>query len=825
MNNCFHCGQPIKQHERVTRAIKGEEHDFCCHGCASVCEVIHDSGLDNFYRLSPETARPSAKQIASESNVEFYDYDEVQSEFVTELSSMRSITLMSDAIHCAACIWLIEHTLAKMEGILHANVNFTNKQIKIRWDNRKIKLSDIIRRLNQIGYDAKPYDAAESEKAYRKANRDLLYRLGFAGFAVMNAMWFSVALYTGARDDDEYRSYFYLILFLLASVTLVYSAQPFFKGAWQSLKAKTVGMDVSISLGLLVTYGYSTWIMINPTAGQAFFATVIDLTFLLLIGRYLEAISKNKALDSTRRLMDLQPKMARKIESRQESIVPVRLLKHGDKVIVKPGDKFPVDGLVIEGQGSVNESMLSGESREVFKQMGSRVSAGTINLDGALPVEVENTLAQTKLGRIIHLVEEAQGSKATIQCTAEKIMPWFVSVTLALAALAFVYWLTQDSLELAIMAGTTVLIITCPCALGLATPMAMAVAAGVSARNGILVKNGTVLEMLNELDHFVFDKTGTLTKGKMKWVHQAWQPGLVANEWLTRIALIEQRSEHSLANAMIDHINQVQPNWRESHESITQFKAEPGRGVQAEINQDVIRIGTADWLRQAGVQLPDAFVSLADEQAQRGRTGVWVAANDKIIGVIFIEDELRDDAHTLIQRLKQRGKKVTLLSGDRHAVAQAVARQLGGMEVIAEVLPEDKSETIRRLQASGQKVAMIGDGVNDAPALSRADVGFALGAGTDVSMDSADIVLLNNELLAIDTALDLSTRTLKTVKQNIWMSIAYNVTMVPLAMAAMLTPLIASITMPLSSLAVILNAMRIRRFFNQRAKLSSKREH
>ncbi|MDY0136117.1 MAG: heavy metal translocating P-type ATPase [Thiomicrospira sp.] len=817
MSACYHCGQAIKPHERVERSIQGKQQAFCCHGCASVCEVIHESGLDSFYRLSPQTARPSQNKRAFETNLEFYDYDEVQSAFVKDLSNHRSITLMSDAIHCAACIWLIEHSLAKLDGVLHANVNFTNKQIKIRWDNQRIKLSDIIRRLGQIGYDAKPYDAAESEKAYRKANRDLLYRLGFAGFAVMNAMWFSVALYTGAQEDDEYRSYFYLVLFLLASVTLIYSAQPFFKGAWQSLKAKTVGMDVSISLGLLVTYGYSTWIMLNPQAGQAFFATVIDLTFLLLVGRYLEAISKNKALDATRRLMDLQPKVARKLENNIELIVPVRLLKAGDCVQVKPGDKFPVDGCVIAGQGQVNESMLSGESREVYKQEGSTVAAGTINLDGSLTVRVESTLEHTKLGRIIHLVEEAQGSKATIQCTAEKIMPWFVSVTLALAALSFTYWWIHDSLELAIMAGTTVLIITCPCALGLATPMAMAVASGVAARNGILVKHGVVLEMLNELDHFVFDKTGTLTKGKMKWVDAMWQPGLQIAQWLPRIALIEQRSEHSLGRALVDYVAQQQPNWRSATACLTYFKAIPGRGVEAQLDATLtMKIGTADWLVQSGIRLPDALVAKADQQASQGRTSVWVAADKDVIGVIFVEDALRDDAFELIDRLKQRGKQVTLLSGDRYAVAEAVAKQLGGMAVIAEVLPEDKSDVIRQLQAKGQKVAMVGDGVNDAPALSRAQVGFALGAGTDVSMDSADIVLLNNELLSIDAALDLSAYTLKTVKQNILMSISYNVVMVPLAMAAMLTPLIASITMPLSSLAVIFNAMRIRRFFKPR---------
>lgn len=817
MSQCYHCGQAIKASERIDRTIKGQDRAFCCHGCASVCEVIHESGLESFYKLSPDTQRPVAPAPEQAKGAEFFDYDEVQSQFVKDLSNQRQITLMSDAIHCAACIWLIEHTMAKLDGIQHANVNFTNKQIKIRWDNDKIKLSQILQRLNQIGYDARPYDAEESEQAYRKANRDLLYRMGFAGFAVMNAMWFSVALYTGAKEDAEYRSYFYFVLFLLASVTLVYSAQPFFKGAWQSLKAKTVGMDVSISLGLLVTYGYSSWVMVYPEQyGQAFFATVIDLTFLLLIGRYLEAISKNRALDATRRLMDLQPKMARKWDSNQEQIVPVRLLKAGERVLVKPGDKLPVDGRVVEGTGNVNESMLSGESREVLKQPGLLVSAGTINLDGSLVIEVENTLENTRLGRIIHLVEDAQGSKASIQCTTEKIMPWFVTVTITLAVAAFVFWYWQAGIEVAVMAGTAVLIITCPCALGLATPMAMAVAAGVSARNGILVKNSVVLEMLNEVDHFVFDKTGTLTQGKMKWVDQQWMAGQSESDWLAKIAHIEQKSEHSLARAIVQTIDERLPNWREQRLNVENFKAEPGRGVSAQLEQQNLLIGTALWFEQQDIRLPSELREFEQQQAQRGRTSVWVAANQQVIGVLAVEDQLRDDAKALIERLKARGKKITLLSGDRYPVAHAVAQQLGDINVIAEVLPEDKSDVIYQLQKQGETVAMVGDGVNDAPALTRANVGFALGAGTDVSMDSADIVLLNNELLAIDTALDLSKRTLKTVKENIGLSIAYNVIMVPLAMAAVLTPLMASITMPLSGLVVILNAMRIRSFYNKR---------
>ncbi|MBN2865922.1 MAG: heavy metal translocating P-type ATPase [Thiotrichales bacterium] len=824
LNTCFHCGQAIPEGDLILKPIQGEQQKFCCHGCASVCEVIYEAGMQSFYQRTPDGELLSPPPPPNR-DIEFYDYDEVQSQFVSELSDRREITLMSEAIHCAACVWLIEHTMAKMDGINLTAVNFTNKQIKVRWDNSVVKLSDIIKKLNSIGYDATPYDPSASEQAFRKANRDLLYRLGFAGFAMMNVMWFSIALYSGAAEDMEYRSYFHWLQFIIATVTLGYSGMPFFKGAWTSIKSKSVGMDVSISLGMLTTYAYSTWVTMHPEiVGEVYFDTLIDFMFLLLIGRYLEAISKNKAIDASRRLMDLQPKVARLIKDNEPQVVPVRTLLKGNHILVKPGDQFPVDGLVVSGQSMVNESMLSGESREITKHEGDSVSAGTINVDGTLTIEVKAILQDTKLGKIVNLVEEAQGSKAPIQCTADKIMPWFVTVTITLAVASFVYWFFNAGIEFAIMTGTAVLIITCPCAFGLATPMAIAVASGVSARHGILVKNGAVLETLNEVEHFVFDKTGTLTKGQMKVVDSKWVDGLDEQQALLEVASLESKSEHSLGVAVTESVKTqyglTAKNWLE----VSQFKAQPGKGISGELAGLPMLIGTAKWLEEQNVELPESMKAIAEEHAQLAQTAIWVAKNKQVQGVLFLEDEIRPEAKILISRLKAKGKQVTLLSGDQTVVANQVAQRLGGMQVIAEVLPEDKNQVIRDLQSQGQQVAMIGDGVNDAPALVRANVGIALGSGTDVSMDSADIVLINDNIIAVDTAVELSARTLRTVKQNIASSIAYNMIMVPLAMSGMLTPLIAAITMPLSSLVVIGNAARIRNFFSEKAMAKRSRE-
>ena len=824
LNSCFHCGQAIPEGDLILKPINGEEQKFCCHGCASVCEVIYEAGMQSFYQRTPDGELLSPPPPPNR-DIEFYDYDEVQSQFVGDLGDRREITLMSEAIHCAACVWLIEHTMAKMEGIQLTSVNFTNKQIKVRWDNNVVKLSEIIKKLNSIGYDATPYDASASEQAYRKANRDLLYRLGFAGFAMMNVMWFSVALYSGAAEDQEFRSYFHWLEFIIASATLAYSGQPFLKGAWTSIRSKTVGMDVSISLGMLTTFAYSTWVTMHPESlGDVYFDTLIDFMFLLLIGRYLEAISKNKAIDASRRLMDLQPKVARQLQSGEPHIVPVRTLLKGSHILVKPGDKFPVDGIVLEGQSMVNEAMLSGESREISKSEGDSVSAGTINVDGSLTVQVSAILQDTKLGKIVHLVEEAQGSKAPIQCTADKIMPWFVTVTITLAVASFVYWFFNAGIEFAIMTGTAVLIITCPCAFGLATPMAIAVASGVSARHGILVKNGAVLETLNKVEHFVFDKTGTLTKGEMKVVDSAWIEGVDEKEIFIQAASIESKSEHSLGLAVTESVKETYSLSASSWLEIKHFKAFPGKGVTAYIGEDFFNIGTAKWLQLQNISLPDELLELSKLRAAEAKTAIWISKNNQIQGVVFLEDEIRPEAKTLIRRLKAKGKQVTLLSGDQAIVANQVAERLGGMQVIAEVLPEDKNQVIRDLQSTGQQVAMVGDGVNDAPALVRADVGIALGSGTDVSMDSADIVLINDHILAVSTAVELSERTLRTVKQNIASSIAYNIIMVPLAMSGLLTPLIAAITMPLSSLVVIGNAARIRSFFSKKAMEQRARE-
>ncbi len=743
----------------------------------------------------------------------------MQEEFVDSLSETREIHLLVEGIHCAACVWLIEHSLQALSGIKEARVNLSGRRLHVRWDNNRLKLSAIIQRLGQIGYAAVPYDPDAAEDRLRKENRQLLYRMGFAGFTMMNLLWISIALYSGA-DKGEYRTLFQWVGFALATPTLIYSGYPFFKGAWSGIRHLHLGMDVPIAIGASITYLYSVYVMLSGSVtAEVYYDTVVNFIFVILVGRYLEAISKRQAVASTQRLLDLQPRVATLLLADGEKVVPIRSVKPGDRVLVRPGERIPVDGLIVEGKTAIDESLLTGESMPIQKGPEMSVSAGTLNGHGAIQVTVTQLLKDSALGRIIRLVEEAQASKAPIQCVADRIVPWFVTITLGLASATFLWW-WQTDFEIALMAATAVLIITCPCAFGLATPMSIAVATGLGARYGILIRNGDVLERFSSIDQFVFDKTGTLTEGKMQVTSlqigdDVWLPGdaqtVQTRTLLGQLLAVEQFSEHPIAEALVDSAKAAGLNT--GHYQVEAFVNRPGYGVAALVDGVDIVIGNIPWLKENGVQISPALEQAAEKLDQRGVGSVRCAVVGVELALVGVEDPVRKDSAALIAGLKSAGMQVSMLSGDRQATAEAIAARLGGMPVIAEVLPEEKDQVIDRLQRENERVAMVGDGVNDAPALVRADVGIALGSGTDVSIASADIVLMSNELDKVRLASALSRRTLRTIKQNIGLSIAYNLIMIPLAMSALVTPLVAAVSMPISSLLVIGNAARIRTLF------------
>ncbi|MCS5586713.1 MAG: heavy metal translocating P-type ATPase [Gammaproteobacteria bacterium] len=794
---CYHCGLPVTSTNRVRLMIESIQKDFCCVGCASVCQTIHDSGLGAFYDQQTSSILPA---VDLEYPLEFYDSFVFQQPFLESSDpDTKTITLISDTIHCAACVWLIERALSSMDGVNWVRVNLTDKRIRICWEDEKISLSLTMKTLADLGYAAMPYEQNIAEAAQQRKNKSMLYRIGFAGFTMMNLLWISIALYTGA-SDGKYHEYFQWLGFALATPTLFYAGYPFLKNAYFGIKSRYMNMDIPISIGALTTYFYSTYVLFGfSSKGEVYFDTVVNFIFVILIGRYLEASSKKSALSASTSLQQLQPNVALVKTTGGELIKPISTIEIGDIVLIKPGERIAIDGMVRLGVGEVGESLLSGESLPVIKCVGDDVFAGTLNIGGSFEVEVTQLSKQSALAQIVNLVENTRANKSRLVCAIDRIIPYFVWTTLGLATITFLVWLPTD-FDLALLSATSVLIITCPCAFGLATPMSIAVASGAAAKRNILIKNGDALEVLSKVKHIVFDKTGTLTLGSPKVDKVISQ---MDNSTLIGImSAIEKHSEHPIATAIVNYATE-----HNVEKIADDFKTSPGLGVSAKVDGKRYWVGNLNHLQ---VSENIEWSKQANILEQQGHTCVWCADEQTILGFVTLNDQIKKDAKSVIEQLKSLGKTVSMLSGDRIQVAQSVANQLGIDQVTAEVLPNDKAQHIKSLQKQGL-VLMVGDGINDAPALTQADVSIAIGSGADVSVASADVVVLKATLGPIVEAVQLSKRAQTTIKQNITFALLYNAFMVPLAMMAKITPLFAAIVMPISSIIVIANAARLRK--------------
>jgi len=795
--------------------VDGEQRLFCCSGCLNVCRVIHEAGLDSFYQRLQEREATMAPPPDAPSDIDQYDLPEVQQEFVHSLAdgSMQA-HLMVDGIHCAACVWLIEKALGGMPGIIRAEVNLVHHRLALQWQPEILALSQIMQRLAALGYAAIPFNLDNAEGKLRDQNRRLLFRMGFAGFGAMNIMWISIALYAGSFSgiNIEDRHFFQWVSCAIATPVLFYSGGPILISAMRSLRWVSLGMDLPIAIGAVATYTYSLWQTMQG-GEHVYFDTVVSFLFIILVGRYLEALARRNASSATLRLLELQPRMATRFTENGEERVAVRKLAAGDRLRVRPGDKIPADGILIEGESHIDESMLTGESRPVHKHIGNSLACGTVNGEGSLTMRVEKTGSDTILARIIHLVEYAQGSKARVQRLADRIVPWFVGITLLLSSLTFLYWVQAD-FDVALLAATAVLIITCPCALGLATPMAIAVGTGVAARYGVLVRNGEALEGLSDISHVVLDKTGTLTEGRMRVTDiQALSE---RNRLLQLAGAVERHFSHPLATAICAAVEADGLTFPSS--SKPQLLAGLGVGARVETRDDSseVWIGNRRLMHARGITVSEAMSEACERIESEMGVAVLVAADAELLGLLRIEDQLREGAADLIKEISRQGMGITLLTGDSAAAAGHLQHILSAqiakpIRVIADVLPEDKVREIELLQEAGERVLMAGDGINDAPALAQADISIAMGHGTDVSMECSDIVLMGSDVGKIPWALALGKQTLKTIRQNLVLSLAYNIILVPAAMAAWVTPVFAALAMPLSSLLVIGNAILIRR--------------
>lgn len=805
-SSCYHCGLPVPNDIELSVKITGEARAVCCYGCQAVAQSIVDNGLEDYYRSRdalPESPREAMPAVLDQ--LALYDHAEFQKSFVKELGEgEREASLLLEGITCAACIWLNEQHVGRLSGVTAVDINYATRRARVRWDDSRIKLSDILAAIAAIGYRAYPYDAAKNEEISRKERRDALWRLWVAGFGMMQVMMYAYPVYIADGDmAPDIESLMRWASLLLTLPVIFYSSAPFFRNAWRDIKLRRVGMDVPVALGVGAAFLASCWATFAQ-AGEVYFDSVTMFIFFLLGGRFLEMTARQKAISVTEALAKLLPAFAQRMQGfpadRSVEQCVVADLRAGDHVLVRAGDIVPADGRVIEGQSCANESLLTGESKPVTKMPGDLVTGGSINAESPLVVRVEQVGEGTRLSAIIQLMERAATEKPKIVEMADRVASYFVAALLAVAILVAIAWYVIDPSR-ALWITVSVLVVTCPCALSLATPIALTVAAGALAKDGLLVTRGHAIETLARATHFVFDKTGTLTTGRMHLIDVLPTAELGREECLALAAALEHASEHPLAAALK----------RASGGALRatlNARNEPGQGMEAEVDGRRYRIGRPDYaLALSGARLPDA----AGDWLQGGDTVVVLGDASGCLALFRIGDELRPESVRLVAELRGLGKHVVLLTGDAQNVAFRIAAELGIDDVRAGVTPQGKHECVKALQAQGAVVAMVGDGVNDAPVLAQAQVSVAMGGGAQLARTQSDFVLLSENLDHLRHGLRRAQRSLSIIRQNLWWSFAYNFVALPLAIAGYVTPWLAGIGMSASSLLVVLNSLRIQR--------------
>lgn len=740
---------------------------------------------------------------------------------------------------CSACSLAVEKAVQKMEGVSAVNVNLLSNNMIVEFDDSVVNPSSIISAVVDAGYSAALGSTASTATEKNPANHvqeeidamkhRAIVSLVFMVLLLYVAMGPMVGLAVPAFLIGLENAVTMALVQLLLTLPVLYVNRQYFEVGFKTLWRRNPNMDslIAIGSGAAVAYGVFALYKIGYGLGHGnleivaqyshdlYFESAAMILGLITLGKYLEARSKGRTSDAIAKLMDLAPKVATVIRGDQEIEIPVVDLVVGDVIVIKPGQSIPVDGVIVEGNSAVDESALTGESIPVAKSVGDKVISATINKAGSFRFEATRIGDDTTLAQIIRLVEEASSSKAPIAKLADKISGIFVPVVIAIALLAFVTWLLLGyPFEFALTIGVAVLVISCPCALGLATPVAIMVGTGQGALHGILIKSAEALELAHSLDTVVLDKTGTITEGKPQVTDIIPGSGLDAKQLLTIGASLEKPSEHPLAEAIV--AKAVEENLK--IRGVKDFLAIPGKGVQAVIDDQTYLAGNLVFMRENQINLEE-FEAKADELAEQGKTPMYFATNQAVMGLIAVADVVKPSSKQAIQDLKALGIDVVMLTGDNKKTAEAIRRELDINTVIAEVLPEDKELEIRTLQEQGKIVAMVGDGVNDAPALARAHVGIAIGAGTDVALESADIVLMKNDLLDVVTAIQLSKATLRNIKQNLFWAFFYNTLGIPLAAGLLiplfgwkLSPMYAAAAMSLSSIFVVSNALRLRKF-------------
>lgn len=799
MSGCFHCGEPVPAGSRYALEIKGILQPMCCPGCQAVAETILECGLASYYEHRTAPGTKGELVPAELAALSHYDLAEVQQDFVTDSATgshkVREIQLTVEGLTCAACAWLIERHLGNLAGLHYINVNTTTHRARIKWDPDRLSLSDILKGFAKIGYRAYPFQTHQQEALYAKEVRSYMFRLALAGLGSMQVMMCAVALYMDLfiSVEEEFMVYFKWISLLLSTPIMIYSAQPFYVGAWRSLKQGHLSMDVSVSLALIGAFVASMWATVFNT-GEVYYDSITMFVFFLLLGRFLELRARRKASESSSNLARLVPIMATRLDEDGEHEVAAKTLQVGDRVRVLAGATLPADGIILLGQASLNESMLTGEQLPLFKQVGDAVYAGTINTDAPLEIRVSHPIEESRLAQIMRLQDHALDDKPAIAQMADVLSRHFILVLLFIAAGVWTFWHFHQP-EQAFWVTLAVLVATCPCALSLATPTALTSATARLTRAGILLRRGHVLDVLTRANRIVMDKTGTLTTGNISLTRTEALGNLDEARSLAIARALEAYSEHPIARAF-------RSNAAEDAVLLAASQVTPviGHGIEGVIDGRHYRLGSARWLG-----ISDTHAAQADGLV------IYLADEDRALARFLLIDTLRPDAKALIQAFKAAGLKTTILTGDSSAQADEVARELGVDELVKGVTPDGKLAYLKEHEARGDISIMVGDGINDAPVLAGAHASFAMAGGTDLAKNSADAILLADDLSRLLDARALALRTRKIIKENFAWSIGYNLLVLPLAASGWLPPYVAAAGMSLSSLIVVTNSMRLNR--------------
>ena len=734
-------------------------------------------------------------------------YDVIDKPDFVETKLVLPVTGMS----CASCANSIEKGLNKMDGVIEAVVNFAAEKVTVRYDSAKAHRSDIVALIKDLGYGVLDQEITEDRA---DTDQEAKERAELSARKRVLVFVMSITIITEVIMFLEYRyslhiPYHNWIMLVAATPIVFWAGLPTHRGAVRSVRHGSANMDVLISLGTLAAYSWGIVAFFLPNTVSFLGISGMIMAFHLL-GRYLEAIAKSKTSGAIRKLLELGAKTARIVVDGKEQEIPVEKVAAGDILVVRPGEKVPVDGEIVEGYTTIDESMVSGESIPAEKTIGDAVVGATINKNGVIKFRATKVGRDTFLSQIVRMVEEAQGSKAPIQELADKVTGYFVPVVLLISASTFMGWLIfggTEALGRAVFASIAVLVIACPCALGLATPTAIMVGTGIGAENGILVKDAESLQTMLDVNTIIFDKTGTITKGEPSVTDVVTTADMNENEILQLAASGETGSEHPLGQAIV----------RKAEErslviaKATDFEAIPGKGIRAVIAGKNVLLGNRKLMHEQGINTEHVEETVAGLESQ-GKTAMFMAVDNGLAGIVAVADTVKEDSRRAIAALEKAGLTTAMLTGDNERTAKAIAQQVGISRILAQVLPDQKEAEVRRLQDEGLVVSMVGDGINDAPALAQANVGIAIGTGTDIAIEASDITLIRGDLTSVVTAIRLSRNTFKVIKQNLFWAFGYNVLAIPIASSGRLRPEIAALAMAMSSVSVLVNSLRLRRY-------------